>query len=273
MTSVPGLEVFGKSRGEYTLPCGAVIGGVVHKDVILRELTGVEEDLLDDINISVTERISNVLTACIEKLGTIEDKALIKAAVSDTLGDKGLPLTAADRIAALLFLRRVSLGDIYRFESKCTDCGHVNKNRHVDLRELEIKSMPDATKRRVEVTLPRSGKKAVMKVVCAGGENKVAKLKPTQKDLKTYAILARLESFDGKLIGDTQADVDLIKKLPHADRSELINVYQIMEGNVDTMVQLTCKKCGSEYETPIDFGSFFFTGQTEKLAQSELKWV
>ena len=62
---IPGVEIFGKGRGNYTLPCGYVDPtGTVHNDIYLREMTGTEDDILDDNDLVVNERISRVLTAC-----------------------------------------------------------------------------------------------------------------------------------------------------------------------------------------------------------------
>src|SRR5579859_3549064 len=262
---IPGVEFFGKGRGNFTLPCGYVDpAGVVHNEIYLREMTGTEDDILDDNDLVVNERITRVLLACTEKLGTVTDKKTIDAAISDNLGsigNTGLPLTAQDRIAALLYLRRVTLGDIYKFERRCPRCGEVNKNKQLDLRTLEITSVGDPKKRRVKVVLPRSKKVAVLKVLAAKGEELVSALKPTQKDLKTCAILARLENLDDKQMTSDPECVDIVRNLPQVDRSYLIQVYTLMEGNVDTNVQVTCKNqlCGIEFEFPLDLGQLFFS--------------
>lgn len=276
---IPGVEFFGKGRGNYTLPCGYVDpSGVVHNEIHLREMTGTEDDILDDNDLVVNERITRVLTACTEKLGTVTDKKIIEAAISDNLlgiGNTGLPLTAQDRIAALLYLRRTTLGDIYKFERRCPRCGEVSKNKELDLRTLEITPVKDPKKRKVQVKLPRSGKVAVLKVLAAKGEEQVSTLKPTQKDLKTCAILARLESIDEKPMTADPACVDLVRNLPQVDRSYLIQVYTLMEGNVDTDVQVKCKNqlCGIEFEFPLDLGQLFFSSQVKKPTAEDLVWL
>lgn len=276
---IPGVEFFGKGRGNFTLPCGYVdAAGVVHNDIHLREMTGTEDDILDDNDLVVNERITRVLSACTEKLGTVSDKKTIEAAISDNLsgiGNTGLPLSAQDRIAALLFLRRVTLGDVYKFERRCPRCGEINKNKQLDLRSLEITAVKEPTKRKVKVKLPRSGKVAVLKVLAAKGEELVSALKPTQKDLKTCAILARLESLDEKPMSSSPECVDLVRTLPQVDRSYLIQVYTLMEGNVDTNVQVTCKNqlCGIEFEFPLDLGQLFFSSQVKKPTLEDLTWL
>lgn len=278
-SDIPGAESFGKSRGNFILPCGYVdAAGVVHKEIVLREMTGLEEDILDDNDLIVNERISKVLTACTEKVGSITDKKTIEAAISDTLaaiGNTGLPLTAQDRIAALLYLRRVTLGDTYRFERRCPRCGELSKGKILDLRTIAITPVKDPKKRAVQVKLPRTGKSAVLKVLAAKGEEKVSLLKPTQKDLKTCAILARLQSLDDKVMEGTPDCIEIVKGLPQADRAYLINVYQLIEGNVDTDVQVVCKNvmCGVEYEFPLDLGALFFSSQVNKPTEADLTWL
>lgn len=272
---IPGVEIFGRGRGSFVLPCGYVDPtGVVHRNIILREMTGVEDDILDDNDLVVNDRISKILSLCMEKLGTVTDKATIEAAISDNLKE-GLPLTAQDRIAALLFLRRVTLGDIYNFERRCPKCNELTRNKHLDLRTVEITEVKDPKKRRVQVKLPRSEKVAILKVLAASGEQKVSNLKPNQKDLKSFAILARLESLNGVHLTGTPEDVEMIKQLPQEDRGYLIQVYQLIEGNVDTDVQVVCKNplCGIEFEFPIDIGQLFFSNQAKKPNMEDLVWL
>ncbi len=228
IVDVPGIEVYGKGRGRYPLPCGYVDhGGRLHRHVTLRELSGEEEDLMDDDEIPVTERISRVLTACTEAIGDITDKQTIGAAIADQVSQPALALTASDRIAMLIYLRRVSLGDNFKFERRCPRCGFLNKHCSLDLRKLEITVMPDdrVTKRRVQVVLPRSKRRAIVCVLSASREARLTDLNLNQKDLRTAAILARLESIEednavamlGRLVPDdtpTEESPTLVTPMP-----------------------------------------------------------
>jgi hypothetical protein len=283
---IPDLDVFGKGRGDFKLPCGYVDAkGKVFNRVYLREMTGVEDDILDDDELNVSERMSRVITNCVEKFtsgstdqpNVIEDKGMIAAAVADTLKPgTGLPLSIPDRMAALLFIRRLSVGDVYNFERKCPECGKVSKNKHVNLSTLQIVFCKDPAKRRVKVKLPRSGKEAVLKVLSASGERRVAELRPTQKDVKTAAILARLESLDGKpLSGDDQKDMELVKSLPIVDRRLIISTFNVMEGTIETEVEVKCNSavCGAEFKFDLDLGQVFFSNQGQEVTAEELNWL
>lgn len=281
---IPDLDVFGKGRGDFRLPCGYVDPkGKVFNHVYLREMTGVEDDILDDDELNVSERMTKVITNCIEKISsgsteqpnTIEDKAIIGAAVGDTL-KAGMPFSIPDRMATLLFIRRLSVGDVYKFDRKCPECGKASKNKQVDLSTLKIIYCKDASKRRVKVTLPRSKKVAVLKVLSASGERRVAEMRPTQKDVKTAAILARLDSIDDKpLSGDDKKDMDLVKSLPVVDRRVLISTFNVMEGSIETEIEVKCNSaaCGAEFSFDLDLGQVFFSNQGREVTAEDLNWL
>jgi hypothetical protein len=296
IVDVPGVEVFGKGKGFYDLPCGYVDSdGKVHRTVILREMTGAEEDMMDDDDLPVNERTTSVLTACCEKIGAVEDKAVIRQAIADDL-KTGLPLTSSDRIAMLIYLRRVSCGDVYNFERRCPRCGYVNKNKSLDLRKLKIGRVPDdrVAKRRVKVKLPRSGREAIVRVLTASQEHKITGLRLNQKDLRSAAVLARLESVSeeideldagGKPTGkkkmvqkrvDVSDGMSIVKALPSADRDHLRKVYDVMEAEIDTKVEVECsgRLCNAEFSFPLDLGQSFFSNLGAKdVSAEELNWL
>lgn len=275
LTDIPGVELHGKGTRDFTLPVGYVdASGKVHDVVIMREMTGAEDDMLGNDDLPVGERVTNVLSACIEKLGDISDKEIIKKAVSDEL-ESGMPLTEQDRIAAMIFLRRTTIGDMYKFERRCPRCSEMAKNRATDLRELKIDKAPHPERRRVEVTLPRSGKKAILKVLTAKGAVKIGRLRPTQKDLKSLAICARLETLDGKSMDNPRTALNEVKVLPQADRNMLRQAYNAMETFVETDIDVDCRNpiCGATWKFPLDVGQGFFLDLEGKISDGDLNWL
>jgi len=281
---IPDLIVFGKGRGDFKLPCGYVdAAGKVFNRVYLREMTGVEDDILDDDELNVSERMTKVISNCIEKLASgstdgpsvIEDKAVITAAVSDNL-KAGLPFSIPDRMACLLFLRRLSAGDIYKFDRKCPECGKISKGKEVDLSSLVVSYCKDPTKRKVKVKLPRSGKFAVLKVLSAAGERRISEMRPTMKDVKSAAILARLESLDERpLSGNDEVDMGVVKALPLADRRALIGTFNAMEGTIETEIEVKCASnaCGTEFKFDLDLGQVFFSNPERETTSDDLVWM
>jgi hypothetical protein len=275
ITDIPGVEVHGKGVVDYALPVGYVdADGKVHRHITLREMTGIEDDMLGNADLPIGERCTNVLAACIERIGDVTDKKLIKKIVGDDLA-VGLPLTEQDRIAAMIFLRRVTLGDRYKFERDCPRCGKNADNRAVDLRSLKIEECEHPERRRVKITLPRSGKTCVVKVLTAGGAMEIGKLRPDQKDLKSLAIVVRVESLDGQPMGDPLTALGKIKTLPQADRNMIRKVYNAMETFVETDIDVECRNpiCRYKWDFPLDVGQGFFLDLEDTVSAEALNWL
>lgn len=277
LQDIPGIEVHGKGQLLFTLPVGYVdSAGKVHDSIVLREMTGVEDDMLGNDDLPLGERVSSVLSACIVKLGDIENKDIIKRAVSDTLEGGGLPITEQDRIAAMIYLRRVSLGDYYKFERRCPRCSTNAENRTTDLRELKIKKCAHPERRRVKLKLTRSGKEVVIKVLSAQGSIDIGRLRPTQKDLKTLALKVRIELLDGKpLPQNPQQAISIIKDLPQADRNMIRQAYNAMEDLVETEIDVECRNpiCMATWSFPLDVGQSFFLDLEAKVTEEDLNWL
>lgn len=279
---IPDISIFGRGSGDFRLPSGYVDeDGKVFNRIYLREMTGVEDDIMDDDELNVSDRITSVLTNCTLKLTSesgdvVEDRDVIKQAIDDTLDSDGLPLTIPDRMAGLLYLRRLSLGDVYKFDRECPHCDSMNKGKQIDLRELQINFSKDPTKRRVKLPLHKSGRTATLKVLSASGERRIAEMRPGMKDVKSAAILARLEALDDKpLSGNNEADLQMVKSLPVADRRRIINTFNVMEGSIETEVEVTCQKmaCKKNWKFDLDLGQVFFSPQDQGVSEDDLVWI
>jgi hypothetical protein len=287
--NIPDLQIFGKGRGDFKLPTGYVDkDGRVFNHIYLRQMTGIEDDIMDDDELNVSERMTRVIANCTEKLTTgdtgdgsqptaIDDPKLILAAVSDNLADGGLPFTIPDRMACLLYIRRLSLGDRYELAGyPCPACDKPIKSKHIQLDTLKVNYCKDATKRRVRLTLPRSEKAAILRVLSASNERKITEARPSLKDVKSYAIIARLESLDGQtLTGDDAEDLRTVKSLPKYDRLVLINTFNAMEGSIETEVELNCTApgCGVPFKFDLDLGQVFFSNPEMEVSLDDLEWV
>jgi hypothetical protein len=275
LTDIPGVEIHGKGVRDFTLPVGYVdLEGKVHDQIILKEMTGAEDDMMGNEDLPVGDRVSSVLCACTEKLGDIADKPLLKKIIMDDL-DGGLAITEQDRLAAMIFLRRLSIGDILKFERRCPRCGQMAENRKTDLRELKIEKSPHPERRRVKVKLPKSGKECIIKVMTAKSSVAIGRLRPTQKDLKSLALLAHIETLDGKTLDNPKAGLDAVKALPQKDRNFIRQVYNAMEAFVETDIEVDCRNpvCGTTWEFTLDVGQGFFLDLEEKVSAEDLNWL
>lgn len=276
-------DLFGIGGSDYKLPAGAVIDGVVYDHVYVREMTGNEEDILADTNLEVLERMERISTACVTKLVSerdptkqITDSDVIRQVVSGTLPiERGHSLTSADRIAIMLFIRRSTVGDLYKYEVACQHCGFVNRNMALELDKIEISHNPHPERRRVKVTLPKSKIGAVVKILDGAGEKKASMIRPDDGDYGSLAILTRLESLGDYAMSSLpiKEQLMLVKRMPRLDREYLRQVYSKIEGAVDTDVELSCRKCGRDFSFPLDLGQVFSSTLEDKVSDSDLEWL
>jgi hypothetical protein len=237
--------------GLFDLPCGLLTPeGELITEVQVREITGVEEDLLAAKNVPGAKKMTQLIANCVERLGQVVDKPILMNCCR--------ALSIGDRAFLMLAIRRVTLGDEFPYEAKCTEC-EKKFYVSVDLSTLEVKKMPDAKKRVYETTLPRSGKVARWHIMTGKEEEALAKSK--SDDRITAAILCRLEVIDGK-----PATYDEVRAMSMMDRDFLREQFDDMEGGIDTTLELTCSHCGSEFTTDleVDQTGFFFPSRTRK---------
>lgn len=278
-------DLFGCGYKDFRLPAGAIVDGVVYDQAYIKEMTGFEEDMLANVDMEIVERMENVTVACLTKLVSrkdpskvITDPELIRELVAGTLpANRGYPLTSADRISLLLYIRRATVGDLYKYEAACPHrgCGHKNRNKALELDKLEITYNPHPERRRVKVKLPRSGVECKVRVLDGAGEKKAALFRPGTQDYGSMAIMVRLESIGGYQLSEMppEQQLALVKAMPHVDRDFLRLVYQRLEGAVDTDVELTCQKCNREIVFPLDLGQVFSSTLNDKISDSDLEWL
>ncbi|HIL26426.1 MAG TPA: hypothetical protein EYG21_03395 [Nitrospinaceae bacterium] len=268
------VPVFGHSTQDFKLPCGYVDeDGEVHNHVTLKQMTGTHEDMMANTKLVVTERISNILSSCCTRIGDITNKGVIRAAIEDKVKAPCLSLTAADRLAMLLFLRIVSVGEEYRFDCHCPYCDGENKGKSLDLSGLDIKYVGDPTKRLAEITLPKSKVNVTLKILTARGETRVSKLRPDAEDARTLAMLTRIVSLNGKKLSrNIKENISLLRDMPYQDRTYIRKVFDIMEGAVDTDVEVQCTSCSKWFKFSLDLGQVFFSQTENTVSPDQIKW-
>lgn len=245
------MSIAKATQGIFDLPCGHLTAeGELITEVKVREITGVEEDLLAARNISAGKKVTQLITNCLERLGTITDKSELTNAVRNML--------IGDRVFLMMAIRRVTLGNEFPFEAKCEACDKKSLFT-VDLSELETKPMPDPKKRVFDVTLP-SGKKARWHAMSGKEEESLAKFQ--NLDQLSLSILVRVDLLDGQ-----PTDLDVIRALNMKDRNYLRDeCFGEVEGGLETSMELGCPACGEEFRTDLDVGQtgFFFPSRIQK---------
>lgn len=254
----PALEHAKSSVDSFELPCGYLDNdGKLHTSILVREMTGEEEEILAAKNMPSSKKINTILGRCTDSIGDI----------SGPFVDQIIPdLIQGDRIYLLIAIRRVSLGNDMPFLTKCPSCSQ-DARFVLDLADLEVKTMPNPMIRTYPLELPKTGKKLVMKVLTGRGEDAIGKADKRGKDVITSAIFARVDSMDEKPV--TMKD---LKALPLIDRNFLRNEWEDHEGGVDTEVKIDCPSCGVEYDTELDISQQGFFNPSATLKNWKRKY-
>jgi hypothetical protein len=227
--------------GIYTEATGVI------KNIEFRELSGMEEDVLASNKMSLSEKLTRVMSNCTIKIGTIEDRKTINEMIPKIM--------MADRWYYLVQLRILSVGAAYSFKAKCPSCEHVDAVDY-DLNQMKVESSADISNPYREIKLP-SGK--VVRYRLADGTVD-AKIESSSNDQNsaTAGLYARIDTIDGQPVG-----IDKVKALVLKDRAALRADIDKNEGSIDDVVKFVCPECGHKYEgnLPLEGRSFFYPAE------------
>ena len=101
----------GKSSfSKVQLPTGLLDDqGVLHKEALLQEMTGREEDILSSPKMSAVQKTGQILENCVQSLGTYDHK-------SEKFKHYVKSLCLNDRLFLLIQIRIISLGKLFDFK-------------------------------------------------------------------------------------------------------------------------------------------------------------
>jgi hypothetical protein len=243
------METAKGSQGVFQLPCGYFDPETQEliTEVQVREITGVEEDMLASNQVPGEQKMSQLLSSCVVRVGNVLDRSRVHQMVSD--------LVIGDRVFLLFAIRRVTLGDELPIREECPHC-KVKSLFVINIgEELKIKPMRDPKVRIHDVQLP-SGKSARFRVATGSDEARVAKIIRRQReDALSQSLLMRLELLEG-----VKPDLASVRALGMRDRSFLRDQFEEVEGGVDTTLEFVCPSCGREWERDLDLkGASFFS--------------
>ena len=240
----------------FKLPGGVWDGKELHTSVQVDELDGEDEDILVNDASLYPLRLNAILGRKVKQIGTIVDEATIKAIVPK--------LSALDRAAILICIRRVTHGDIISgMEVKCSACDTMFK-ASPDLSSITYIRPLKPDQNEWEFKLPKASAKAGRDVIVRWRtfngemEQRIAQVSKQigNKDALTWRIMGRLVSIDGKDMGlkdehfgtdgkikQDKVLVDLfraVKLMSQADRNSLRHEFRRVEGDIDLSVSGKC---------------------------------
>lgn len=172
----------------------------------------------------------------------------------------------ADRFVALLRVRVCTWGAGYEFRIRCKDveCVHHKKPFlwEEDLDGLEIKALPQTSIDKVKANdlifeIELAGKKSKFKLLQGKDEGRSLPEVPKHKVVLAQ-VASRLIYVEGQDV--TKWD-ELLDWVGEIDLPELVaakELFESVDGGVQTNTVVECPGCGLEFDTPIPFGAQAF---------------
>ncbi len=240
----------------FTLPIGLVMpDGALLRDAMVREMTGVEEEILASKG-KVTPRLNRVIANCLIEIGGQ------KATLAMVKG-----LTMLDRMFLLIAIRRVSLGDSYEVKLKCPNTACLTDGTYrIDLGGLATTTPEDPRQRQHVLTTP-SGTRIDWHTMNGEDEEwlEAMRAKLNGEGLPTLAMLARIDAIDGEPLPrdngpDVKRSLSRLVSLSLRDRNAFRHAHATSEGDMDTEVEFACATCGFEFKAEMEVAAagFFF---------------
>jgi hypothetical protein len=247
---------------EVQLPDGfKTDSGIVYDKAKIGEITGRQQNYLMDLKglKSGLSHIDKLLTDLVQGFFT-QDGSQYQGSLVSALHK----ISISDIETLLVKIRENTYGNVYYMNSRCTHCDAENKQK-LDLSSLAITPSEVADKeKKVEITLPRSGKKAELKLMGLDSLHKSWKIfEKNQSELMTATASLALKSLDGK-VDPTSED---LKSLPVMDIKYINDEYSKIGGKMDTTITHECKECGKDFDTRLNVVDPNFFSLTSAFSQ------
>jgi len=239
------------------LPCGIVKDDVVYDHVRIKELTGKQQNYLMDFDLAgdtlghIPKMVKDLAVEYQTKDGQMAE---IKP-------EEALDLLTTDDIEVILVkIREATFGKMLAMQVTCPMCGK-QQTVSLDLSKLKIKKLKNKKKRTAKITLKKSKKQVVVRMLGLQQLFDLNKaIRESNKEFYTTTVALSIQEIDGKV--DVVAED--IEEIPLTDLQQVDKAFDKIRGSIDNKVQHDCEACKFEFETPLPVvePAFFAPSQT-----------
>lgn len=178
-------------------------------------------------------------------------------------GDAWKRLLFGDVIAAITFVRRISLGDEFAFPVRCTSCGYSKGSRVVLLSELPMKALSSSAaatvREKKQFSATVAGKKITFDLMTPAQDEIIDKLLEDlrKKKLETRTQASMIERFAVQVRSIEGEKPDLLSRwrwvagLEGGGIYDLRDVLAEQDCGIEQAVPCECGKCGFEFEATV----------------------
>jgi hypothetical protein len=242
-----------------SLPIGIDFNGSRYREVIIDEMTGVDEENMASPKVrnNGSKAITLLLRRCIQEIpGVMPKKTNPMSLCDESIIRK---MYAADRDYLMLCIRALSGKSEVPVPFYCVSCG-TGQTRDVALSDLEVYEWDDSEPI-VEIELEKGifddldkqyKKRLTWKLPTGLTQEKVSELPENQAG--SGVIVAGIQSVEGM---DHLPTIDDIRKLSLRDRQIIADTITDNAVGVDPKITLPCESCGADCSAEVDFAGFF----------------
>jgi hypothetical protein len=240
------------------LPIGFTdASGATHRDAALRKLRGSDEALFYDTSLSGAQLVTELLRACVTRIGTMSPLAAVKLE----------QLYSVDRNFLLFMLRRITFGDDWQAVYSCPACDAAVRVNE-DLSEFAIRSAGgDDAARAIHMELEdgyqdRTGtthRELAIRLPRGTDESFVATLAESDIRQARDALLVRCIDRFGTLprAALESYGVKIVRELTLGDRRRIQRALDDATPGVDFKRTVRCTTCALEFDAIADVTDFF----------------
>jgi hypothetical protein len=212
-------------------------------ELVLRPMTGYEEELVEERrhDANTAALCNEIIARCLVPPGA--DTSAARARVRSLL--------VAQRDAALVHLRRISLGDVIHSRIHCPACDKPNE---IDFRISDLPvSVADAPER-IDVPVD-GGIQATLRLPTAGDQEDLldADLE-SDSQRRTFLLARALVRWGGQ---EGPFDYEFARGLSIGVRNALEAALVRTTPDLDLSMAVRCSSCGHAWGAPFDVPSFF----------------
>jgi hypothetical protein len=239
------------NRAVVTIPHGFQNNGTWTRTAEVKELTGHDEEAVADaLGLSTPKRTTALLERLVSFAG-ISDSNILQTVRN---------LTAGDRVALILAVRRMLLGDSLDCLVACPSCG-TDMSVELSISQLTNPTAPPPTEEReFEV----SGHRLTLRPV-AGNDLESAGESPVGADTEEKLVKSCV----------TFSDPPLPERLPEPLLSAISEKLGELDPQADPQLDLTCPTCAVRFQTPF-FAEDFVLREIERIQpqlEKEVHWI
>lgn len=255
-----------------TLPIGIEIDGIRYREVVIDEMTGIDEENLSSRKVrnNGAKAITLLLRRCIQKIdGLLEQKRDPLSLIDEKFVRS---MFVADRDYLVMCIRALSGNSELFLSPICENCGHEN-SKLVDLKDLDVYEWDENAPAEIVIDLPRGLYNSQTSEYCkrvtwgfprGSSQEKIASMPENQ--MGTNLIAFGIKEVEGM---DSRPSFDDIRKLSVRDRNAFAQAILDNAVGVETKLDLECENCGHEFVTEIQTVGFSNSG-TQKTQKGSV---